>query len=164
MLESPVPVYFECKCSSWAKVMFFSMQSVSNHPLSNKMNSIKSTISRLIAPISSNQRLCLRKYSLSANFSHLRKFSSAVDSLNKEQVQERVFNVLKAFDKVATSVPSFQSSASFTSDLGLDSLDVVEVVMAVEEEFGIEIPDDAADEFKTPQEVIDYVHSKLHKH
>lgn len=81
-----------------------------------------------------------------------------------DQVQERIFNVLKSFDKVATSAPTFNPSSSFTSDLGLDSLDVVEVVMAVEEEFGIEIPDEAADSFKTPQEVIEYVHSKTHKH
>lgn len=94
--------------------------------------------------------------------SMIRCFSSTVDHLSKDQVEERVFNVLKAFDKVATTAPSFKPAASFTSDLGLDSLDVVEVIMAVEEEFGIEIPDEAADSFKTPQEVIDYVHSKLH--
>lgn len=89
-------------------------------------------------------------------------YSSTIDHLTKEQVEERVFNVLKAFDKVVSTNPAFKSSSTFTSDLGLDSLDVVEVVMAVEEEFGIEIPDEAADNFKTPQEVIEFVHDKMH--
>ena len=91
-----------------------------------------------------------------------RNYSSTIDHLSKDQVQDRVFNVLKAFDKVVTTNPAFKATSTFTSDLGLDSLDVVEVVMAVEEEFGIEIPDEAADNFKTPQEVIEYVHSKMH--
>jgi len=43
-------------------------------------------------------------------------------------------------------------TATFTSDLGLDSLDAVEVVMAIEEEFGIEIPDAEADEITTVQQ------------
>lgn len=95
-------------------------------------------------------------------FSQSQNYSSTIDHLTKDQVQERVFNVLKAFDKVVTTNPTFNSTSTFTSDLGLDSLDVVEVVMAVEEEFGIEIPDEAADNFKTPQEVIEFVHDKMH--
>lgn len=91
-----------------------------------------------------------------------RNYSSTIDHLSKDQVQDRVFNVLKAFDKVVSTNPAFKATSAFTSDLGLDSLDVVEVVMAVEEEFGIEIPDEAADNFKTPQEVIEYVHAKMH--
>lgn len=96
------------------------------------------------------------------NFTARHNYSSTIDHLSKEQVEERVFNVLKAFDKVVTTNPSFNSTSTFTSDLGLDSLDVVEVIMAVEEEFGIEIPDEAADNFKTPLEVIEYVHDKMH--
>lgn len=89
-------------------------------------------------------------------------YSSTIDHLTKEQVEERVFNVLKAFDKVVTTNPSFKSTSTFSGDLGLDSLDVVEVIMAVEEEFGIEIPDEAADNFKSPQEVVEFVHNKMH--
>lgn len=127
----------------------------------------KFTIPRLITPLSKAVTLkaVARPFPLQFNNSILGlRFSSTVDALNKDQVQERVFNVLKAFDKVASTNPSFNPTSSFTSDLGLDSLDVVEVIMAVEEEFGIEIPDEAADSFKTPQEVIEYVHSKLHHH
>lgn len=49
------------------------------------------------------------------------------------------------------------NSSSFTADLGLDSLDAVEVVMAVEEEFSIEIPDAEADNITTVQQAIDYI-------
>lgn len=49
------------------------------------------------------------------------------------------------------------NTSSFTSDLGLDSLDAVEVVMAIEEEFSIEIPDAEADNITTVQQAIDYI-------
>jgi acyl carrier protein len=47
-------------------------------------------------------------------------------------------------------------SANFTEDLGADSLDVVELVMAIEEEFGLEIDDRIASEIETVQDVLDY--------
>jgi acyl carrier protein len=47
--------------------------------------------------------------------------------------------------------------ASFIDDLGADSLDIVELVMAVEEEFGVEIPDDAAEKITTVNDAIDYI-------
>ncbi len=48
-------------------------------------------------------------------------------------------------------------STSFIDDLGADSLDTVELVMAFEEEFGCEIPDDAAEKIKTVKDAIDYI-------
>ena len=47
--------------------------------------------------------------------------------------------------------------ASFIDDLGADSLDIVELVMAFEEEFGVEIPDDAAEKISTVQDAIKYI-------
>lgn len=47
--------------------------------------------------------------------------------------------------------------ASFIDDLGADSLDTVELVMAFEEEFGIEIPDEAAEKIQTVQDAINYI-------
>ena len=47
--------------------------------------------------------------------------------------------------------------ASFIDDLGADSLDIVELVMAFEEEFGVEIPDDAAEMIATVKDAIDYI-------
>ena len=50
--------------------------------------------------------------------------------------------------------------ASFIEDLGADSLDIVELVMAMEEEFGIEIPDEDAEKLKTVQDVCSYLQTK----
>jgi acyl carrier protein len=47
--------------------------------------------------------------------------------------------------------------SSFIDDLGADSLDIVELIMAFEEEFNIEIPDEAADKIKTVQDVVNYI-------
>ncbi|MDB5693077.1 MAG: acyl carrier protein [Alphaproteobacteria bacterium] len=47
--------------------------------------------------------------------------------------------------------------ASFIDDLGADSLDIVELVMAFEEEFGVEIPDDAAEKITTVHDAIEYI-------
>ena len=50
--------------------------------------------------------------------------------------------------------------ASFVNDLGADSLDTVELVMALEEEFGVEIPDEDAEKIGTVQSAIDYIKAK----
>ena len=52
------------------------------------------------------------------------------------------------------------TDSKFIDDLGADSLDTVELVMAFEEKFGIEIPDDAAETIQTVQNAIDYIESK----
>ena len=49
--------------------------------------------------------------------------------------------------------------STFIDDLGADSLDIVELIMAFEEEFNIEIPDEAAEKIKTVQDLVDYVES-----
>jgi NADH dehydrogenase (ubiquinone) 1 alpha/beta subcomplex 1 len=51
------------------------------------------------------------------------------------------------------------ASATFDKDLGLDSLDVVELVMALEEEFGVEIPDAEADKISSIQDAVNYLMS-----
>ncbi|KAI0691321.1 acyl carrier protein [Cytidiella melzeri] len=80
---------------------------------------------------------------------------SAAAGLSQEQVTSRVLDVLKGFEKVDQT--KLSPTAAFAEDLGLDSLDAVEVVMAVEEEFSIEIPDAEADDIKTVQQAIDYI-------
>ena len=63
-------------------------------------------------------------------------------------------------DKLGVEEDSIKSEAHFVNDLGADSLDTVELIMEFEEEFGIEIPDDAAETIQTVQNAIDYIQSK----
>ncbi len=53
--------------------------------------------------------------------------------------------------------------ASFVDDLGADSLDLTELIMAMEDEFGMEIDDEEAQKLRTVQDVIDYIEAKLGK-
>ncbi|KAF7339392.1 Acyl carrier protein [Mycena sanguinolenta] len=80
---------------------------------------------------------------------------SAGGGLSTEAVQSRILDLLKGFEKVDHE--KLTLTASFSRDLGLDSLDVVEVQMAIEEEFSIEIPDAEADEIQTVAQAIEYI-------
>lgn len=77
--------------------------------------------------------------------------------LDKDDVTERVLHVAKHFQRVDAA--KVTPSAHFEKDLGLDSLDVVELVMAVEEEFCVEIPDADADKIVTMEDAINYIAS-----
>ncbi|MEG4047218.1 acyl carrier protein [Microcoleus sp. Pol17_C1] len=52
-------------------------------------------------------------------------------------------------------------NANFANDLGADSLDAVELIMAIEEEFDIEIPDEVAEQISTVQQAVDYIYKKI---
>ena len=60
-------------------------------------------------------------------------------------------------DHLGVDADKVTEEASFIDDLGADSLDIVELVMAFEEEFGVEIPDDAAEKITTVRDAIDYI-------
>ncbi|MAP02401.1 MAG: acyl carrier protein [Candidatus Neomarinimicrobiota bacterium] len=62
-------------------------------------------------------------------------------------------------DKLGVEEEKISADASFVDDLGADSLDTVELIMQLEEEFGIEIPDDDAEKITTVQAAIDYLDS-----
>ena len=64
-------------------------------------------------------------------------------------------------DKLGVSADKIKPDASFIDDLGADSLDTVELVMAFEEEFGVEIPDDDAQKISTVKSATDYLSEKL---
>ena len=64
-------------------------------------------------------------------------------------------------DNLGVDASEVTAAASFTNDLGADSLDTVELVMALEEEFDTEIPDDDAEKITTVQQAIDYINKNL---
>ncbi|KAI1442527.1 acyl carrier protein [Annulohypoxylon stygium] len=78
-----------------------------------------------------------------AAFQAVRMYSAG-GALNKAEVEARIVHILTTFDKV-NDPNNITGTSHFANDLGLDSLDTVEVVMAIEEEFSIEIPDKDAD-------------------
>ncbi|CAJ2508507.1 Uu.00g135330.m01.CDS01 [Anthostomella pinea] len=84
---------------------------------------------------------------------------SAASGLKKEEVEGRIMGILQGFDKV-NDPSNIKPTAHFSNDLGLDSLDTVEVVMAIEEEFSIEIPDKDADAIHSVNQAVDYIVSQ----
>uniref|UniRef100_A0A0D9WWV2 Acyl carrier protein n=1 Tax=Leersia perrieri TaxID=77586 RepID=A0A0D9WWV2_9ORYZ len=84
-----------------------------------------------------------------------RPMSSHDAHLTRDEVVDRLLEVLKSHPKVDPSKVS--PEAHFEKDLGLDSLDTVEVVMAIEEEFKLEIPDQEADKIDSLPLAIEYV-------
>ena len=75
--------------------------------------------------------------------------------LSESEVTERVLNVIQKFDKVDAG--KLSPTAHFKQDLGLDSLDETEVVMAFEEEFSVDIPDAEADKIKSVKDAINFI-------
>jgi acyl carrier protein len=77
-----------------------------------------------------------------------------------EPVADRVKKII--VDQLGVEEETVTPEASFVDDLGADSLDTVELVMALEEEFGVEIPDEDAEKITRVKEAIDYIekHSK----
>ena len=76
-------------------------------------------------------------------------------------VEERVKKIVS--DQLGVKEEEVTNEASFVDDLGADSLDTVELVMALEEEFETEIPDDQAEKIETIQNAIDYIKEHLGK-
>ena len=73
-------------------------------------------------------------------------------------IEEQVKKII--VDHLGIEESKVTSGSKFIDDLGADSLDTVELVMAFEEKFGIEIPDDAAETIQTVQNAIDFIQSK----
>jgi acyl carrier protein len=74
-------------------------------------------------------------------------------------VEEKVKSII--VDQLGVNEAEVTGTASFVDDLGADSLDTIELVMAFEEAFGIEIPDEDAEKIKTVKDAIDYVEAHV---
>ena len=68
---------------------------------------------------------------------------------------EQVKKIVK--EQLGVEEDEIQMSSTFVDDLGADSLDIVELIMAFEEEFNIEIPDEKAEKIKTVEDVVKYI-------
>uniref|UniRef100_A0A0R3RL46 Acyl carrier protein n=1 Tax=Elaeophora elaphi TaxID=1147741 RepID=A0A0R3RL46_9BILA len=75
--------------------------------------------------------------------------------LTMKAVEQRIMLVLSLYDKIDPKKLTLDSD--FSKDLGLDSLDFVEVIMAIEDEFHFEIPDGDSDNMKTPRDIYQYI-------
>lgn len=73
-------------------------------------------------------------------------------------IEAKVKEIIK--NKLAVSASEITPEASFTNDLGADSLDTVELIMEFEKEFGVEIPDEAAEKIATVGDAISYIEEK----
>ena len=72
-----------------------------------------------------------------------------------EEISERVKSII--VDQLGVSLEEVTPQASFIEDLGADSLDIVELIMALEEEFGVDIPDEAAEKILTVGDAMSYI-------
>jgi acyl carrier protein len=79
--------------------------------------------------------------------------------MQKTQIEEKVKGIL--VEQLGVSMEQLHPNTSIVVDLGADSLDTVELVMAFEEEFDIEIPDADAEKIETIQHVVDYIDTRL---
>jgi acyl carrier protein len=80
-----------------------------------------------------------------------------MEGLLMASVEDKVKSII--VDQLGVSETEVTPAASFVDDLGADSLDTIELVMAFEEAFGIEIPDEDAEKIKTVKNAIEYIES-----
>jgi acyl carrier protein len=75
-----------------------------------------------------------------------------------ESIEEKVKKIIA--EKLSVDLSEVKPEASFVDDLGADSLDLVELIMSMEEEFGVEISDEDAEKIVTVKDAISYVHNR----
>lgn len=82
-------------------------------------------------------------------------------AMTRENIAEEVKKLIS--ESISTDASEITEQSRFVDDLGADSLDIVELIMAMETKFSIEIPDEDAQKIKTVGEAIDYISQKLNK-
>jgi acyl carrier protein len=81
--------------------------------------------------------------------------------MSEKTIDQKVKDII--VEQLSVNPEQVTTEAKFIEDLGADSLDVVELVMAFEEEFGVEVPDEEAEKLLTVGDVVKYIEDKLSK-
>ena len=81
------------------------------------------------------------------------------DGLQRQNIEERVKSIV--VKQLGVKEEEIKNESKFIDDLGADSLDTVELVMALEEEFETEIPDEEAEKITTVQQAVDYINNNI---
>ncbi|KAK7112507.1 acyl carrier protein, mitochondrial-like isoform X1 [Littorina saxatilis] len=105
-----------------------------------------------------SQRQALQSSVLKTLFAQPTRSYSEKPPLTIDMLQQRVLLVLRLYDKIDPEKLSLDSH--FINDLGLDSLDQVEIIMAMEDEFGFEIPDADSERLMRPRDIVQYIADK----
>lgn len=87
----------------------------------------------------------------------VRNVNSELAKSTREDIEEKVKKII--LEHISKDVEKFNSSSKL-SEHGTDSLDAVEIIMAAEEEFGIEIPDEEAQKMETMEQIVEYINNK----
>ena len=95
-----------------------------------------------------------RTYPRATNFNQ-------INFMAEKSIEEKVKDII--VEQLGVNPEQVTPQASFIEDLGADSLDIVELVMAFEEEFGVEVPDEDAEKLQTVGDVIKYIEDKSSK-
>ncbi|KAK6171150.1 hypothetical protein SNE40_019400 [Patella caerulea] len=135
-----------------SKILFPSVLAVRNYVTKPLIEEIQD---RVIQVIRIYDKINAEKTTLLQSL--VRKYSEK-PPLNLELIEKRVLLVLKLYDKINAEKLTLDSH--FMNDLGLDSLDQVEIIMAMEDEFGFEIPDADSERLMRPKEIIQYIADK----
>ena len=99
------------------------------------------------------------KLGMSSVVAHSPAYRVAAPSIVMEEVEDKVKAIIA--EQLGVEASSVTPDSSFTEDLGADSLDAVELIMAIEEAFDIEIPDEEAETMTTPAECVAAIKAKL---
>ena len=119
--------------------------------------STQTTCNRLLLP-SSAVSVHLKSF----NFIN-RSYASEAGQQSQAQIEDKVLDILRNFDRVKENPakPQVTLQSHLAKDLGLDSLDHVEIIVQLEDAFGYEIPDSEYEKLYTPTEIVKYIQRRL---
>ncbi|KAH0953969.1 hypothetical protein HN011_005476 [Eciton burchellii] len=122
-----------------------------------KPETVKDIEKRVLKAVAACNEVIAEKGLRNTHVKQVRHYSHK-EPITLDLISQRVLLVLKLYDKIETAKLNLESH--FMEDLGLDSLDHVEIIMAIEDEFGFEIPDMDAERLLRPKDIVRYIADK----